>query len=262
MTTRVNSHGHVRTDAFRQHGGGPRPTRLRAIGLGAAITVATLFGGSAALAADGGLSAGAIDGNAAAASSKSLGKKCSVPKSVTASKVIVVDGISGSKATVRACQKSGKSYYSALSTTGYVGYRGIAAKGKKREGDGKTPSGVFGMGYGFGVKSKPSQFHGSKYVKVTKDHVWVDGKATKRYNTLQRKSNGYKGESMYQTPAYNYGQVIGYNPEGTRGKGSAIFLHVNTGSGKTAGCVSVSQSNLLKILRWEGKSTVQMAISA
>lgn len=67
---------------------------------------------------------------------------------------------------------------------------------------------------------------------------------------------------MDQRPAYDYGQVIGYNPEDTPGKGSAIFLHVNTGSGKTAGCVSVSKPNLLKILDWEGTSRAQMAISA
>lgn len=258
----MTTHNNVYRPDLSEHSDRSRSARFGRVGLGLAISVATLFGGSAAMASGGGLSAGAIDGNASAQSSTSLGKKCSVPKAVTSSKVLVVEGTSGSKATVRACQKSDGAYYSALSTTGYVGSKGIAAKGKKREGDGKTPSGVFDMGFGFGVKSKPAQFHGSKYVKVTKDHVWVDGTATKKYNTLQRKSDGFKGESMYQTPAYDYGQVIGYNPEGTPGKGSAIFLHVNTGSGKTAGCVSVSKSDLLKILDWEGKSKVQMAISA
>jgi L,D-peptidoglycan transpeptidase YkuD (ErfK/YbiS/YcfS/YnhG family) len=33
------------------------------------------------------------------------------------------------------------------------------------------------------------------------------------------------------------------------GRGSAIFLHVN-GKGSTAGCVSVSQPNMISLLRW------------
>ncbi len=191
---------------------------------------------------------------------KDLGSKCKVPSGAKAKKVIYVNGTGGANATVQACEKWEGNYYEAHKAKGHVGYNGIAAKNKKREGDGKTPSGVFDMGYGFGVKAEPKQFGGSKYVKVTKDHVWVDGNATKGYNTLKRKSDGYKGESMYQTPAYNYGQVVNYNPKNTPGKGSGIFLHVNTGSGKTAGCVSVSQSAMLTLLDWEGSDSAQMAI--
>lgn len=237
-----------------------RSSRLAAMAIGSTLAGLSLFAGSAAQAADG-LGAGVVDGNAADKPDR-LGAECSVPEAADSAKVIVVTGTGGSKATVRACEKWEGDYYSALSVDGFVGYNGIAAAGKKKEGDGKTPSGVFDMDYGFGVKSEPKQFHGEKYVKVTKDHVWVDGDATKKYNTLQKKSDGYAGESMYQTPAYDYGQVIDYNPEGTPGKGSAIFLHVNSGSGQTAGCVSVSQANLLKILDWEGESAVQMAIGA
>jgi L,D-peptidoglycan transpeptidase YkuD (ErfK/YbiS/YcfS/YnhG family) len=44
--------------------------------------------------------------------------------------------------------------------------------------------------------------------------------------------------------------VIDYNTARTPGRGSAIFLHVDHGSG-TAGCVSLPTSSLLKVLRWE-----------
>jgi L,D-peptidoglycan transpeptidase YkuD (ErfK/YbiS/YcfS/YnhG family) len=43
--------------------------------------------------------------------------------------------------------------------------------------------------------------------------------------------------------------VIAYNAARTPGLGSAIFLHVSTG-GPTAGCVSVTQDQLLSLLRW------------
>jgi L,D-peptidoglycan transpeptidase YkuD (ErfK/YbiS/YcfS/YnhG family) len=55
---------------------------------------------------------------------------------------------------------------------------------------------------------------------------------------------------MRQSPAYNYAQVIGYNESRVRGRGSAIFLHVDQARG-TAGCVSLPTSSLLKVLRWE-----------
>lgn len=234
--------------------------RLLASGFAFAVVTGSLFAGTSAQAV-GGLATGLTDGNAADKPSH-LGDRCSVPSPASAGKVIAVHGTGGATATVDACEKWEGEYYSAMSVDGHVGYNGIAAPGQKREGDGMTPSGVYTMGYGFGVKAEPKQFHGSKYVKVTTDDVWVDGDSVKNYNTMQKKSEGYSGESMYQTPAYNYGQVVNYNTAATPDQGSAIFLHVNTGSGKTAGCVSVSQANLLKILEWEDDNMAEMAISS
>ena len=163
--------------------------------------------------------------------------------------MLVVRGTGGAGAKVTQCAKNSDGAYKQVKTaSGAVGYNGISAS--KREGDGKTPAGVYSLGKGFGVKSKPSSFSGS-WAKVTKDDVWVDGKGgPKGYNTMKKKSDGYSGEDMYQTPAYNYGQVINYNTSNIADKGSAIFLHVNTGSGKTAGCVSVTQSYLLDTFGW------------
>jgi L,D-peptidoglycan transpeptidase YkuD (ErfK/YbiS/YcfS/YnhG family) len=55
--------------------------------------------------------------------------------------------------------------------------------------------------------------------------------------------------------AYKYAAFIGYNapaPYGTGvvvGKGSAFFVHVK-GTGPTAGCVAVSESQVVWLLRW------------
>ncbi|MGI9004810.1 MAG: hypothetical protein ACR2FU_01165 [Streptosporangiaceae bacterium] len=54
---------------------------------------------------------------------------------------------------------------------------------------------------------------------------------------------------MDQVPAYDYAAVIAYNTGRVPGRGSAIFLHVGTGTA-TAGCVSLPRSRLLKVLRW------------
>ena len=60
---------------------------------------------------------------------------------------------------------------------------------------------------------------------------------------------GVNPEPMANAPAYNVGIVIAYNTARTPGLGSAIFLHVSTG-GATAGCVAVSQDQVVALLRW------------
>ena len=179
--------------------------------------------------------------------------------SVTAEKVIEVKQRSTITADIYLCSKSDGRYvrdqgpYKAR-----LGYNGTTAD--KREGDGKTPQGVFWMREGFGTSSDPGLQ--KSWTKVTRDHVWVDGDATRAegYNTMQLKSEGYTGESLYQPKPYKYAQVIGYNEARTPGKGSAIFLHANTESMKTAGCVSMYESSLVKTMKWEGATKTQIAI--
>jgi L,D-peptidoglycan transpeptidase YkuD (ErfK/YbiS/YcfS/YnhG family) len=131
-----------------------------------------------------------------------------------------------------------------------VGYNGVAKAGKKREGDGKTPSGSYGFGFMFGVDANPGAHfwwrHAFSY------DVWDDDPASALYNewiNTRKHDAGTAPEPMHQVPAYDYGAVIGYNTARTPGLGSAIFLHVGTGSA-TAGCVSLPKAELLRVLRW------------
>lgn len=190
-------------------------------------------------------------------------KDCDVDtKAATAEKVVLVDGTGGANATVKTCEKSGDKYTEVKSYAGKVGSAGIAAPGAKVEGDMKTPSGTYGLSDGFGVKDKPSQFSG-KYTKVNSDYVWIDGDASAEdgYNTMGLKSKGAVGESLNQTPSYNHAQVVDYNMNPVKaGAGSAIFLHVNTNSGVTAGCISLPESDLLEVFKWESNTETQMQI--
>ena len=169
---------------------------------------------------------------------------------VSGEQVLLVVG-SGSSATVRACEKRGGEWVSVLGALrGHVGKRGVAPPGAKREGDLRTPSGTYTLGLGFGQTASP----GVAFPWRTTDSqdVWVDDSDSSLYNTWQRKpANGRwdSAEDLDITP-YRYAQVIDYNTARTPGRGSAIFLHVDRGSG-TAGCVSLPTSSLLKVLRWE-----------
>ena len=132
-----------------------------------------------------------------------------------------------------------------------VGTRGLAPPDEKREGDGRTPSGVYGFDFFFGVAPDPGVRF--PYRRVTgKSIVWDDDPTSPLYNTwvdLDRQQAGAEPEPMYVSPAYDHGAVIAYNTARTPGLGSAIFLHVSNG-GPTAGCVSLPAGQLVEVLRW------------
>jgi L,D-peptidoglycan transpeptidase YkuD (ErfK/YbiS/YcfS/YnhG family) len=134
--------------------------------------------------------------------------------------------------------------------TARVGYNGIARPGKKREGDGKTPSGTYGFSFYFGVE--PDRGFSFPFRHAYRYDVWDDDPASARYNewvNTHKHNAGANPEPMHQVPAYDYAAAIAYNTRRTPGLGSAIFLHVGTGAA-TAGCVSIPRAELLKVLRW------------
>lgn len=134
--------------------------------------------------------------------------------------------------------------------TARVGYNGIAGPGAKREGDGKTPSGSYGFSFDFGVLANPGV--AASYRRARSYDWWDDDPSSASYNEWIDTRYGDPGrnpEPMDNQPAYNYGAVIAYNTARVPGLGSAIFLHVGTGS-STAGCVSLPQRELLDVLRW------------
>ena len=173
----------------------------------------------------------------------------------TAPKVIEVTS-NGTYATVRGClRQADGTYLQVLGPyPGRVGYNGVISAADKREGDGKTPTGRYWLRNGFGALANPGLARA--WTVVGANHVWVDDSNSSLYNTMQlAPANGRwtSAEKLLNRPAYDYAQVIGYNEARVPGKGSAIFLHVGTG-GATAGCVSVSASTLVTLLKWQGSS--------
>jgi L,D-peptidoglycan transpeptidase YkuD (ErfK/YbiS/YcfS/YnhG family) len=179
-----------------------------------------------------------------------------VPAVGSATQVVLVVG-SGSSATVRACRRQGSQWVSVMGTMyGHVGLHGVAPAGAKREGDERTPSGVFRLGVGFGVRADPGTWF--SWHRTTTADVWVDDSSSSLYNTMQRKpANGRwdSAEDLYVPGPYDYVQVIDYNTARVPGRGSGIFLHVDHQSG-THGCVSVPRAQLLALLRWERPGAV------
>jgi L,D-peptidoglycan transpeptidase YkuD (ErfK/YbiS/YcfS/YnhG family) len=186
--------------------------------------------------------------------------RCDI-RGATAPRVIDVTH-SGSYATVRGCQRQADgSYLQVLGPySGRVGYNGVISAASKREGDGRTPAGLYWLHDGFGALANPGLAR--HWTMATSRHVWVDDSRSRYYNTMQLEpANGRwtSAEKLLNRPAYDYAQVVAYNRAAVPYAGSAIFLHVGTG-GATAGFVSVSASALVALMRWEG-SSAQIDIS-
>lgn len=158
---------------------------------------------------------------------------------------------SATYATLRAYRVSGGKRVLVFGPwTARVGYNGVARPGRKREGDGRTPSGTYPISFFFGVQRNLG-FSFSFRHAYTYD-FWDDDPSSARYNEWVNARKHYPGvrpEPLHQVPAYDYAAVIAYNSARVPGLGSAIFLHAGTGTA-TAGCVSLPQTRLIKILRW------------
>ena len=133
------------------------------------------------------------------------------------------------------------------------------SKSVKKEGDGKTPLGIFALGPVFGF-STPEEMAGLKaeYIQVTGGLECVDDKASGHYNQLVLRDSMVQedwtsSEKMFEyTTAYEIGVIVEHNTDPVKsGAGSCIFLHVWSGpSSSTAGCIAASLSNIIRIVDW------------
>ncbi len=132
-----------------------------------------------------------------------------------------------------------------------IGRNGFAAAGEKREGDGKTPSGIFPLMRTFGYAAAISTR--MPYRQIAGDDIWVDDPASPDYNQWMKKGQTAAAtfeEMLRGDGLYRCGAVIEYNTRPViRGMGSAIFLHIWKGSNTgTSGCVAMEETALVRLL--------------
>ena len=137
-----------------------------------------------------------------------------------------------------------------------IGLHDIPAGAKmKREGDGRTPAGMFDIGLGaFGyassIKKKPSLF----YHQITSRSLWYEDTKSAYYNSFrvidhQPSTSEEKKAQMRQGDyAHALKLFIGHNapPKAKPGYGSSIFFHIWREGGRkpTAGCTTMQEQNL------------------
>ena len=157
-------------------------------------------------------------------------------------------------------KQSDGSWHMVMTTPGFVGKNGL---GKTKEGDAKTPQGVFHFNCAFGIADDPGC--AIPYVKVDQDTYWSgDPRDGYRYNELVNLKDlpgldleSGDSEHIIDYPYhYQYCLNISYNEEGTPGLGSAIFLHcLAPAKPFTGGCVSIPEDHMRFVMQKVDGST-------
>lgn len=133
-----------------------------------------------------------------------------------------------------------------------LGRNGLAPANEKREGDGRTPSGIFKLERAFGYE--PLVNTKLAYTQVTENDFWIDDVESPQYNQWVKGTPQAKSFEYLKRPddLYKYAIVVEYNTNPVvPGMGSAIFLHIwREADQPTAGCVAMNEQNILKLLSW------------
>ncbi|ANP53977.1 L,D-peptidoglycan transpeptidase YkuD (ErfK/YbiS/YcfS/YnhG family) [Streptomyces griseochromogenes] len=134
------------------------------------------------------------------------------------------------------------------------GANGLVEGGTRKQGTNTTPTGLYDLPFGFGIKAAPSGTR-VEYRTVKESSWWCEDNNSSAYNRwvdpLPADCRATESEQMFSyTDQYAYGLVIGFNYERpVHGHGAGIFLHVN-GKAATAGCVSVPEDAMRAVLAW------------
>ncbi|MFI5552860.1 L,D-transpeptidase [Streptomyces sp. NPDC051738] len=140
------------------------------------------------------------------------------------------------------------------SASARFGAKGLVEGAERKQGTNTTPTGLFGLPYAFGIKAAP-RGTAYKYRRVHRDSWWCQDNDSRAYNRwtepLARDCRAAESEHLVSYGAlYAYALVIDFNyARPVRNRGAGIFLHVK-GRGATAGCVSVSEDAMRRILKW------------
>ncbi|HLX92580.1 MAG TPA: L,D-transpeptidase family protein [Puia sp.] len=128
----------------------------------------------------------------------------------------------------------------------------------KKEGDKRSPAGIFTLGsaFGYGPPNQASWIR-MPYVRADDTLICVDDSHSSHYNQLTKddaKVADWKSfERMHRSDEYyKWGLFVNYNwPHSKPGDGSCIFLHIweNDHLG-TDGCTAMQESDMLKVLHW------------
>ena len=128
----------------------------------------------------------------------------------------------------------------------------------KREGDGRSPAGIFPLdsAFGFAPASAMPQVR-LPYIPLLAGTECVDDTSSVHYNTVVNRErvpsvDWRSAEHMRRITQYRVGAMVGYNMQPIRkGHGSCIFLHIWNGPGSsTAGCTAFPRADVESLLAW------------
>ena len=138
-----------------------------------------------------------------------------------------------------------------------VGKKGTT--NNKREGDKKTPKGIFEIENLYFRKDRKKKPHTQlKCINIKKDMGWCnDVRFFNKYNKLFKIEKKIKHEKLKRRDyKYDYLIPIKYNfKKPIAGLGSCIFLHITRDYKPTAGCIALNENDFLIMLKIIKKNT-------
>ena len=128
----------------------------------------------------------------------------------------------------------------------------------KKEGDGKSPAGIFPLGDVFSYHKLDNLK--MPFVQVDTNFYCVDDASSSYYNTLVVNDTAKQSFNSFEymkrkDDLYEYGIWVLYNSSPVvSGNGSCIFIHVwkDSNSG-TSGCTAMAKENIVKLIHWLDK---------
>ncbi len=133
-----------------------------------------------------------------------------------------------------------------------LGKGGVIAAADKREGDGKSPLGTWGIRRVLFRPDKGGPPHTRLPTKaLERDDGWCDAPGDPAYNRAVKLPHPASAEQMWrEDDVYDLVCILAHNDDPpVPGLGSAIFLHLaRPGYAPTEGCVALSREDMLELL--------------
>ena len=145
---------------------------------------------------------------------------------------------------------------------------GAGGVNKTREGDRRSPSGVYGLPAAFGYGERPPSGVRMPYIALRSETECVDDPASPHYNRIIHPSElphgkAWKSSEMMRRDLYagddlyKLGVLVAYNTHDPASvatgppAGSCIFLHIWRGPDRpTVGCTAFAEEEMVSLLRW------------
>jgi len=182
----------------------------------------------------------------------------------------IAPGWDATSATLRAYERPstsapwravGPAFPASLGRSGLAWGRGLHPAGlvgpRKREGDGRSPAGIFELRAVTGYAETPPEGSRLPYRAASSRLLCVDDPRSSHYNALvdtaEVAGDWSSAEEMRRADAlYQYVVWVGHNDRPVEaGGGSCIFLHLRSSpAAVTAGCTAFEPAAMEWLLRW------------
>lgn len=127
---------------------------------------------------------------------------------------------------------------------------------QKKEGDKRSPAGIFRFGQAFGYAETAPASLKLPYTPITEAEICIEDTASAYYNQLVnitaiQEEMGARESMLRQDGQYKWGIMVKQNMPAEPGSGSCIFFHLwrARGSG-TLGCTAMAEQDLLDLMEW------------